>query len=307
MRVLFQIILLLISPILCFSINDNTAKYDSTENFLAYRSDLYVGQVFYLPLHSNSTQEGFSGFHKDYVYDIMNLEKNVYCSNGNRSTLNDSIVGKYFLVLDVLKHPNNSKLKLDKDDKFIKLLNLSNGDTLYYDYSSKYVASFPFIVDGFYKKKAENIGEIFFSRKDEWLNKMPFEDINTKKKVIIKPNTEWFLKELKIVPVYNFCKITAIIRNKSGQEIEFCFENLFNTEYFFLKKHIESFKKNHPDKWNDINKRIIKAGFTKEMAILSWGDPFRIEKIGNLEYLDYGSDRVVIENGLIKYIQSLDQ
>ena len=67
------------------------------------------------------------------------------------------------------------------------------------------------------------------------------------------------------------------------------------------KKEAESYKsKFGEENWQAIINEKIKAGFTEEMARLSWGAPDKINRSSFGDQWVYGSQYLYFENGKLK-------
>ncbi|MEL4419631.1 hypothetical protein, partial [Shewanella algae] len=84
----------------------SSLKYDSSEIFLGNDVKKYVGQELYLIGKSSELRKyGYEGFLIDYKDESLLNEKNIYkCCESYHSKYSE-LVGKYFKVLDVIKHP----------------------------------------------------------------------------------------------------------------------------------------------------------------------------------------------------------
>ena len=84
----------------------DTTPYDSTQNFLGKDVYKYQGQELYLNAKSESLRQyGYDNFVLDYTQDKFTNKSNVYkCCDGYNSKY-DELAGKYFKVLEVIKHP----------------------------------------------------------------------------------------------------------------------------------------------------------------------------------------------------------
>ncbi len=167
-----------------------TYHYDSTKNFLGKNVFAYIGQDLYLKgMPIKDRKIGYKGFIKNYTLSDDSYRFNVYkcCSqernsNNSRNSNYDSLVGKYFTVLDVVKYVENAdNILLGKQQYILKLIEKESKDTLFYKYidgeyvyttfpNDEYVYnSFPFVVVGFYEKcKKLWLGkEFIFANKGE--------------------------------------------------------------------------------------------------------------------------------------------
>ena len=159
MKKIYIIIFLALSSIALFALEETipTFAYDSTANFLGKNAMGYTGQELYLKgLDKSSQSFGYSGFILKYKKDddLLNDEKNIYKPNDNYNSRYEDLAGKYFHVIEVIRHPKSKTEGKDYSDEFyLKLQELSSGDIMYYKYNAESEYTFPFIVKGFSKSR----------------------------------------------------------------------------------------------------------------------------------------------------------
>lgn len=278
----------------------SSKPYDSIQNFLGNDVYKYIGQDLYLKSKPESLRKfGYDIFLLDYTKN--KFEKgNVYkCCDGYNSKY-ETLASKYFQVLDVLKHPKaNQNEYLYGEKYYLKLKERETKDTVYFEYSAKHKRSFPFLVKGFYEKqKKKIIGEkIILTDKilSETLN-TDLLDISNREKIIIKTGETWKCVDLTIEE--NFYSLAIVIENSKGNKtlIPFdkdyfheCYYNCNNKSVYSLTEANKYIKKFGTSNFNLILKGKIKIGMTKEMIMLSWGEPKKINRAS------YG-DQWVYEN-----------
>ena len=114
-------------------------KYDSLSNFLGSDVKLYIGQDLYLNgMHITSREYGYRNFLIDYTKptNTLNIKNkphktNIYeCCDGYNSKY-ESLVGKYFKVIDVIPHERQSE-SLYRGTWYLKLLDKSNNKVVYF-------------------------------------------------------------------------------------------------------------------------------------------------------------------------------
>ena len=121
-----------------------SAKYDSLKNYLGNNVNQYIGQELYLtPLHKDLRKYGYQGFYTSSDDEYKINGENIYkcCQHGNPiESIYEELAGKYFTVLEVIKHPKDYNNKY-----FLKLKVKESGDVCYYKYNDM-AYFFPFIV-----------------------------------------------------------------------------------------------------------------------------------------------------------------
>ena len=89
----------------------DNSPYDGTINFLGNNVQKYVGEELYLKGKDESSRKyGYADFvinYKKNSYSSSNIYK---CCDDNHSKYSE-LAGKYFKVLEVIKHPEAEKIK----------------------------------------------------------------------------------------------------------------------------------------------------------------------------------------------------
>jgi hypothetical protein len=165
----------------CFGQSDQVenTSYDSTQNFLGKEVNKYLGQELYLKGKAESSRPfGYEGFYTDYKKgkDNIMILKNPLSDNGVYkccyffNSRYDSLAGKYFKVLEIIKHPKAEEDKsLYGTKSYLKLQEKTSDDIVYYEYDNKFYFNFPFIVVGFFEKlKKKCIGQSYVYGKKSW-------------------------------------------------------------------------------------------------------------------------------------------
>jgi len=288
----------------------NNAPYDSLQNFLGKDVYQYIGQDLYLKGESEKIRPyGYMGFLIDYKKDIYQ-KGNIYncCSEESKFNSNyDKMREKYFKVLDVLKHPNYSDF-LYSDKYYLKLQEKISGDIVYYEYSSRFKHSFPFIVVGYFEKLKKTIvgNEYILMNKNSYNLGEPVNDINTGKPVDISPTVIWKAKDITIEERYFI--LSVLLENNNGENIVFDLENI-NDESFIIKKSVaDEYKVSFgTENWELISQGKVKIGMTSKMCEISWGKPKSINETitsGNKnEQWIYSSNYLYFENGILTAMQ----
>ena len=242
-------------------------KYDSLSNYLGYSPEPYIGQEFYVNQKAESSRQfGFSGFCIDYKEKMTSL-KNTYkpiipkeenyvkYDIGGGKTNYDSIVGKYFIVLEILKHPDFSS------QRFFKLQEKISKEILYFEYDGIYEHNFPFIVTGMFEKYKE-----LFIGKNFVLKCNSCTDISKCK--------DFSIDETDFEPKLYFESQTGIKDKVSYKDV---FDE--NKIKLFSEKQSNDYKIKFGIKnWNKILKGEVAIGMTREMCMLSRGVPKEINE-----------------------------
>lgn len=286
--------------------NESTviSHYDSTENFLGKDVYAYIGQELYLnELSEGSREYGYRGFVIDYKNDSPLDRDNKYkcCSKFNSNY--DSLATKYFKVIDVLKHPKSISDEFLYGNKYyLKLIEKSSHDTVYFEYDTDSEYSFPFIVVGFFEKqKKVFVGSHFVFRDIEFTDAT---DIHTGKVVTIKTGQKWECIDLTIEDKYY--KLSLIFKNSLGEKVADDYSRVVNVA--FTSEAADNYKKKFGEAtWNTILAGKVKIGMTKEMCRLSWGSPKRINETITASKVSeqwvYSDNYLYFDNNILKTIQ----
>ncbi|OFY16576.1 MAG: hypothetical protein A2X02_05405 [Bacteroidetes bacterium GWF2_29_10] len=280
---------------------DNT-PYDSTKNFLGENVYKYIGQTLYLKGKAEILRKyGYSNFILNYKEDKRKLsntykvkpllEGDRYIKNdiGGGTSHYDSIVGKYFNILEVIKHPEaNSDKFLYGNVFYLKLQEKISKDIVYFEYNSKYESQFEFIVVGFFEKqKSINVGQEFIFANKNIKYRFPGDanpklslDINTGKELTIITGDKWKCVDLTIEEEnYTF---SLIVQNSLGETTTIDYDNIygrFSKGRAYTILEADNYKKIFGNEnFNTILQNNIKIGMTREMCKLSWGEPNKINK-----------------------------
>lgn len=293
---------------------EKTVKsYDSTANFLCQDAVLYEGQELYLLGKSEGLQKyGYDGFILDYTKSSSSLkntyqpimpEKESYIEYdiGGGKSIYDSLVGKYFKVLKVHRHPDAEKREFLYGDKFyLELKEKKSGDIVYFEYDAKYEHSFPFLVVGYYENlKNKYVGSSFVISTKYFEGT---EDFVTGKVIHNKPGQKWKCTDITIEEKY--FNISLVFINDLGEQVladhEYLFE-LGGKSQVYTAQDADKYKtKFGVTNWHIILNREVKIGFTQEMVRLAWGEPKDINKASYGDQWVYDDQYLYFENGKLK-------
>lgn len=200
--------------------------YDSTRNFLGSNVALYAGQDLYLSGKPVSERRyGYTGLVLDYKNENIIDKSNIYKCNSLFNSTYDDVAGKYFKVLDVVKH---SKFQQDPSHYgskyFLKLQEKETNDIIYSFYDTVPDFTFDFVVVGFFEKQKKLLygKEYIFS--DIFLS--AYKDINTATKIAIKTGQKWKCVDFTIEE--STFQPAAIFQNESGEKIAVKHEELIS-------------------------------------------------------------------------------
>lgn len=253
--------------------------YDSTLNFLGDDVYGYLGQKLYLKGISETLRKfGYDIFVFDYTKSSITDKSNIYkCCDYNGSKYYD-LVGKYFSVMDVIKHPESEKNStLYGNTYFLKLQENETNDIVYFQYRSNFKHTFPFIVVGFFEKqKSLLVGQEFVFRDKELRDKA---DIHTGKSVFNVTGQKWKCTDLTIEE--KFFQLSLVIKNLLGEVTTIAHEeaqygsSLFGHAY--TSTQADSFiSKFGEDYLHRILQGKVTVGMTKEMCKIAWGKPEKV-------------------------------
>lgn len=266
--------------------------YDSTANFLGKNVQQYIGQELYLKgLDKSSQSYGYTGFILKYQKDddLLNDEKNIYKPNGtNYTSRYEDLAGKYFQVLDVIRHPKAKKNANEYGDEFyFKLQEKPNGDILYYKYNANSEFTFPFILTGFFLKEKQRLIGKEYVISDDILSMS--RNLVSGKALTFTTGQIWKCIDFDVDSKNN--ELSLVLQNKGGLRTAIPYSLLTNNEGI-KKVYTAAEAKALQNKYNVNNYRRIlqnkvRVGMTKEMTRLAWGEPTEIKKSGKNEIWTY--------------------
>jgi hypothetical protein len=291
-------------------VKSNNLPYDGTINFLGSDVAKYVGQELYLKGKKQMFQKyGYDCFYINYKKSSISYS-NIYKSDENLKSKYSELAGKYFKVLEVIKHPDAEKYKntelsdLYSKKYFLKLEQKETKDIVYFEYDSEISTSFPFIVVNYFENlKISYIGKEYILR-EKWSSKT--KDIKTGN-IVSKLGDKWKCVDLTIEEE-NF-ELSLILENINGEQIIAELYLISNIHFCFTKEKADYYEaKFGSNIWNTILESKVVIGMTSEMCKLSWGNPKSINETLNSGSKDeqwvYDDNYLYFENGLLKTIQS---
>lgn len=281
-------------------------KYDSTENALEDHIEQFIGQDLYLKGVPKSLQQfGYDHFVIDYTKDDLD-KTNIYkaIENGRHSNY-DSLVGKYFNVVDVIKDPALSGVY------FLKLQEKASKDIVYYQYETQFASNFPFITAGYFvKMKQTLVGKKFVVRGRNWLegDAKPMVDMKTGSPVSdFKVGSVWNAVDLTVEEKYY--TLAIILENDKHEQIPLNIDD--------LKRHVWAFDNDLANEciakfgvanWQMILEGHVQKGMSWEMCELSWGKCTDILKTTDsdgkpYEIWSYGSSKLYFRGAFLTDFQ----
>ncbi|SBV94424.1 hypothetical protein [uncultured Dysgonomonas sp.] len=293
MKKVYIIIFLALSSIALFAQKETipTFAYDSTANFLGKNAMGYTGQELYLKgLDKSSQSFGYSGFILKYKKDddLLNDEKNIYKPNDNYNSRYEDLAGKYFHVIEVIRHPKSKTEVKDYSDEFyLKLQELSSGDIMYYKYSAESEYTFPFIVKGFFEKQKELLTGKEYVISDDILRMS--RNLVTSKSLTFTTGQTWKCTDVTMDNTTN--ELSLVLQNAKGIKTVVPYSVTLNNEsikkVYTTAEASALTRKYNANNFRRILQNKIRVGMTKEMTRLAWGEPTEIKESGNTEQWFY--------------------
>lgn len=281
-----------------------TLPYDSATNFLGKNVQQYIGQELYLKgLEKSSQAYGYPGFILKYQKDddLLNDEKNIYKPNGkNYSSRYEDLAGKYFQVLDVMRHP---KAKKDTDgygDEFyLKLQEKSGGDIIYYKYNVNSEYTFPFILTGFFIKEKQRLIGKDYVISDDVLSMS--RNLVSGKALTFATGQTWKCIDLDVDSSNN--ELSLVLQNAGGLRTAIPYSLIVNTEgvkkVYTASEALAMRKKYNDNNYRRILQNKVRVGMTKEMTRLAWGEPVEIKQSGKNEVWSYPAGNLIFSGDKI--------
>jgi len=293
MKKIYLIIFLALFSITLFAQKETvpTFAYDSTANFLGKNAIGYTGQELYLKgLDKSSQSFGYSGFILKYKKDddLLNDEKNIYKPNDNYNSRYEDLAGKYFHVLEVIRHPKAKTDTKDYSDEFyLKLQELSSGDIIYYKYNAEADYTFPFLVKGFFEKQKELLTGKEYVISDDIL-KMS-RNLVTNKALAFTTGQTWKCTDVTMDNTTN--ELSLVLQNAKGIKTAVPYSSTLNNKsikkVYTVAEASALTRKYNVNNFRRILQNKIRVGMTKEMTRLAWGEPTEIKENGNTEQWFY--------------------
>jgi hypothetical protein len=291
---------------------DNT-PYDSTENYAELSPMKYVGQELYLKGKAESLRKyGYADFVLDYNKSTLGNNSNIYKCCESYNSKYDDLNGKYFKVLDVIKHPkatsgNSTDDYLYGKKWFLKLQEKESGDIVYFQYSGQHEHAFPFIVVGFFEKQKKRVAGMEFIFSEKYLASST--EITTGKPISKTIGQVWKCVDLTIDEKYY--NLSLIVENTLGEKTTVSYDGVFGKYHLgraYTVSEAASYRKLFgSDNFDLVLQGKVKIGFTKEMCRLSWGEPKDINETitsgKKSEQWVYDKNYLYFDNGVVTAMQ----
>jgi len=285
---------------------DNT-PYDSMQNFLGKEVYKYLGQELYLKGKTESLRKyGYEGFYTDYTE--TKFDRGVYKCCDSYNSKYDELNGKYFKVLEIIKHPKAAESKyLYGEKSYLKLEEKVSKDIVYFMYDSRFEHSFVFIVVGFFEKQKTLTSGVEFVFADEVLKSST--DIETGKVVTTKTGQVWKCVDLTIEEEYY--NLSLVIQNALGEKTVVSHESVFgkwSKGMAYTKIEADNYRMKYgTEKFEKVLQGKVTIGMTKEMCLLSWGEPKSINETitagKKTEQWVYSENYLYFDNGILTAMQ----
>jgi hypothetical protein len=200
----------------------SAVKYDSLQNYLGSKVFQYVGQELYLkPLPESLRTYGYDEFFTSIDDGFKTNGENVYKCCQSFNSLYDELEGKYFQVLEVIKHPRaEADPVLYATKYFLQLKEKESGDTCYFKYDANSIEEvFPFVVVGYFEKaKKKYIGRTYITKGKNWVSKTePMIDIVSGKNVSVAVGKVWKCIDFTIED--KFYELALILQSGIGEKV----------------------------------------------------------------------------------------
>jgi hypothetical protein len=281
-------------------------KYDSTENTLEDHVEQFIGQDLYLKGQSQGLREfGYDKFVIDYTKSEFDKD-NIYKANDNGiNSKYDSLAGKYFTVIDVIKDASTT------GQYFLKLQEKEKKDIVYYRYETEFASLFPFITTGYFVKCKQMIaGKKFVVRGKNWVggDKKPMLDMKTGLPVSdFQPGGVWTAIDLTVEEKYY--TLSLILENAKHEQIPLEIDDLKRHFWSFEYEKANEYKsKFGAANWQLVLEGKVQKGMTDEMCELSWGKPKDVLKTTAsdgkpLELWSYEDNKLYFSGGVLFEMQ----
>jgi hypothetical protein len=279
---------------------DKNTAYDSTQNFLGKEVYKYLGQELYVKGMHKDLQK--YGYFRDFDYFADATNSNYY------SFSYDNMVGKYFKVIDIIKHPKAEEQPyLYANKYYLKLQEKTTNDTIQYIYDAELSEfSFPFIVVGFFEKAKKRVIGKEFVIDDSYYDGAT--DIVTTKAITVRTGQKWKCIDLTIEEEYY--ELSLILQNSLGEKIFYGYARFVNgiNSGVYSSTEADKYRQRFGGEiFNTILKGKVKIGMTKEMCRLSWGEPAEINVTitsgKRSEQWVYRKNYLYFSNGILTAIQ----
>jgi hypothetical protein len=276
-------------------------KYDSTENIMVDHVERFIGQDVYVNGMAKELREfGYDNFIIDYTKDKW-TKTNIYKINDDGiNSKYDSLVGKYFTVVDVINTPG------EDSTYFLKLQEKGNNNIVYYIYNAGFPESVPFITTGYFLKQRQAVkGKKFIMKGENWMDGpgKPMLDLKTGLPVSdFKMGSVWTTIDFTVDEKYY--ALSLILENAKHEQIALPEQELENGFWVIdYDKSIQCQKKFGNAVWQLALQGRVQKGMTKEVCEMALGRPKNVTKTvyegKELELWTYDFKKLYFRDGLL--------
>lgn len=270
-------------------LDKSVTHLDSSKNYFGKDVMQYLNRKVYL----NHKAESLRKYGYDKIYDYL-PEKDDYDQYDYKK-----VAGKYYTVVDIIP----AKGVFSQSKYYLKMVQDESNKAYYYQYDTNSDAFFNFIlVDHFEWLKKMYVGTKIYSKgSNPFGNRDGAFDYLTGEKVDFSPGTEWIIKDVTIEEKY--FSLVFIIENEKNNKLFIETRWLDYPKWILLEENYKYLEDKYPEYLEAVINKKIKIGMPKDVVILSWGKPDKINKsvYGNIskEQWVYKNQYLYFENGVV--------
>lgn len=284
------------------------STYDSLRNFPGEQVGDLMGQTLFLKgMSLRMRGYGYSGFYTR-VPDGIADSRAIYQRGAELNRFNtpyDALAFRYFTVVDVVRSGKGMDVTYPRERTFLKLLDKSNSELLYYEYDPRHEGHFPFVVQGwFHKLRDQWNGRRVLVRRIEGLCAAEF--LNA---AIVPGDT---LTSAGFFVEDRTYTILGSFKRSDGQEL---YVDLAKVDDPSLLLELSAASRLRElfgqDMFDAVLRGQVKPGMGPAMVEAAIGKPSNVNRIvhtkGTMEEWVYPLGRIVfIENGTVSSVQAGD-
>ena len=255
--------------------------FDSTRNYVWKDVEELLWQELYvIPKPEHRQKNGYMYFYKTYK-----------ASGDDFSYIQayEPLAGKTFLVDSILQRPypyrDYDPNRIWNNYPVLRLREKNESTIYYYLYDPTSPKLSPFIIMGFHEKeKTRCIGKklVIKKNKNPWAgyyeeDKFPIHDVITGMQVEIDPENVWTIKELVIDQAHG--ELGYMVTNEKDEHLVIDLQDINDYQRLTgpcvlrYDENLESIHKKQPEMYKRIMDGKIALGMTKDMVLMSWGNP----------------------------------
>lgn len=252
----------------------------------------YLGQTLYVKGISETLREyAYEGFYKDEkLKKIYKKRKGLSVIGRSEYT---SLVGRYFEVVEIIEYSSYN-------EDILKLKDKDSGEILYFLYNGRYEHTFPFLAVSYFERlKKEYAGqEVVFTEQAK--RSIRFISAEDQEKEV--ESQTWTCIDLTIEEQYY--QLSLVVSSADGTKAYVPYERLENKKKgkkeIFLKSEADRYTERFGEaSWQTILAGKVRAGFTEEMVLLSWGKPVKINQASYGNQWVYDGQYLYFERGVM--------